>query len=288
MNKLLIFLFLLICNFHPVCSQNNGHQNKNNNEAIQQIRTSGLADIQSFQTLNRGVSNMVMTQQVGDQNKASVNQQASPGMANQSFSIQQGNSNEMNVEQIGSGNLLLGFQLGYMVSEQSRQHGNHFGYGLGNGNGNAYAYGHDNKDNESLMAGERNKLSVSQEGSNNSMMTIQQGNDNSISAEQKGTNNYLFLLQRGRNNSVTGFVQANTSENVLLDTIIQQGEGLTMNASEASKSKTHGNSFIQSGVNLSLQVNNQFSNILGGIEINQHGRDMNVVIDQSYFSFPNR
>lgn len=282
--KITFILFLFIICSNSVFSQGNGkNREKEENEAIHQIRTSGMADILSFQTQNRDVSNLVLTQQIGNQNKASVNQQAESGFGNQSYSIQQGNSNEMNVGQIGAGNLLLGFQLGYITSELGRQQGNHFGFGLENGNGNAYAYGHGSSDANSVVEGERNKLTITQEGTNNGVVAVQRGSDNTISAEQKGTNNYLLLLQKGKNNSVTGYRQENTSDKMLLETVIQEGEGLSLNTSDVSKSKPNGNTFIQSGMNLSLQVNNEFANTLGGIEINQTGRDMKVVVDQSYF-----
>lgn len=287
MKKITLILFLFAICSHSVFSQGNGkNREKEENEAMQQIRTSGMADILSFQTQNRDVSNLVLTQQIGDQNKASVNQQTEAGFGNQSYSIQQGTSNEMTIGQIGSGNLLLGFQLGYVTSELGRQQGNHYGFGLENGIGNAYAYGHGSSDANSVVEGERNKLAITQEGTNNSVISVQQGSDNTISAEQKGTNNYLLLLQKGKNNSITGYSQENTSDRVLFETVIQEGEGLSLNTTDVSKSKPNGNTFIQSGVNLSLQVNNAFANTLGGIEINQTGRDMKVVVDQSFFSFP--
>lgn len=287
MKKITFILFLFAILSNSVFGQGNGkNREKEENEAIQQIRTSGLANILSFQTQNRETSNLVLTQQIGEQNKASVNQQTEAGFGNQSYSIQQGTSNEMSIGQIGGGNLLLGFQLGYLTSELGRQQGNHFGFGLENGNGNAYAYGHRSSDANSVVEGERNKLTITQDGINNGVIAVQQGSDNTISAEQKGTNNYLLLLQKGKNNSVTGYSQENTSDKILLETIIQEGDGLSLNTSDVSKSKPNGNTFIQSGVNLSLQVNNEFANNLGGIEINQTGHDMKVVIDQSYFSFP--
>ena len=283
MKKITFFLFLFVIGTNSVFSQGNGKNwEKEENESIQQIRTSGLADILSFQTQNRETSNMVLTQQIGDQNKASVSQQAESGFGNQSYSIQQGSSNEMSIGQIGSGNLLLGFQLGYVTSELSRQQGNHYGFGLGNGN----AYGHGCSDDISVVESERNKLTITQQGTNNGVMAVQQGSDNTITAEQIGTNNYLLLYQKGKNNSVTGFSQENSSGKVLLETVIQIGEDLSLNTSDVSKSKPNGNAFMQNGVNLSLQVNNEFANTLGGIEINQTGRDMKVVVDQSFFSFP--
>lgn len=283
MKKITFILFLFLICSSSVFSQGNGkNREKEENEAIHQIRTSGMANILSFQMQNRDFSNLVLTQQIGDQNKASVNQQSEAGFGNQSFSIQQGTSNEMSIGQIGAGNSLLGFQLGYITSELGRQQGNHFGFGPENGN----AYGHGSSEANSVVEGERNKLTITQEGTNNGVVAVQQGSDNTISAEQKGTNNYLLLLQNGKNNSISGYRQENTSDRILLETVIQEGESLSLNTSDVSKSKPCGNTFIQLGVNLSLQVNNEFANTLGGIEVTQSGRDMKVIVDQSYFSLP--
>jgi hypothetical protein len=258
------------------------------NESIQQIRTSGMDNILGFQMLNHGAGNTAILQQTGNQNKAGISQQndAGPATGNLSSTVQSGNSNEMTIGQIGTRNLLIGFQLGYMATETGRNQGNHFGYGLGNGNGNAFAYGHTKGGETYWVNGEGNKLTVSQDGNNNSVMAVQEGTDNTISAEQKGSNNYLLVLQNGKNNSVTGFKQENESGQILYDTIIQNGENLSLNSTEASKAKPNGNTFTQSGINLSLDINNGFLNTMGGIAINQTGKDMKVVVDQSYFSNP--
>ena len=287
MKKIIILLFLLVFGVSSVFSQKKD-KDKEDHEIIQQIRTSGLADILGFQTQSRNTGNVAFTQQIGDWNKASVNQQAGQGsaFANQASSIQQGNSNEMTIGQIGSGNVLLGFQLGYVTSEIERNQGNHYGFGLDNGNGNAYAYGHDKGTTETIVAGDRNKLIISQDGSNNGVLAIQQGSDNSISAGQKGNNNYLLLMQQGNRNSISGYVQENQEERPNYDAIIQIGNDLTLSATDLSRSKPNGNSFRQEGENLSLQINNQFANTLGGIEIDQTGRNMKVVVDQSFFANP--
>lgn len=278
MKKIVIFLLLFSFCFYLGFGQNN--------DLIQQIRTSGMVDILSFQTPNQGISNIVLTQQIGDLNKTRVNQQTFTGssFSNQAYSIQQGNLNEITVGQIGNGNLLLGFQLGYLTSKFYQEQGTQFGFELESFTGTSF-------DNTSALpgkSGDNNKLAITQEGTNNSVMAIQQGSDNSISAGQKGTNNYLLFRQNGSNNLVTGYYQENTSGNLLFDTVIQEGEGLILNTSGVSKSKPNGNSFIQKGVNLTLEVNNQFTNTLGGIEVSQSGRDMKVIVDQSYFSFPTR
>lgn len=288
MKKVCYIFFFLILNFSTAFSQGNVMVNeKEENESIQQIKTSGLSDILSFQMQNQGVSNMTMTQQIGNWNKSSVSQQSDAGsaFANQTYSIQQGNSNEMTIGQIGSGNLLLGFQLGYITREledekKEDQYKNVLESYCTLPNDN------DGTATQSLVIGERNELKVGQNGTKNAIVAIQQGSDNKIDAEQDGTNNYLVIYQKGNKNEVIGYKQENNSSKVLAETIIQEGEGLILNTSDVSKSKPNGNSFIQKGINLTLEVNNQFTNTLGGIEVTQSGRDMKVVIDQSFFSFP--
>jgi hypothetical protein len=270
-NPIFIFFFLLIV--YPVYSQDIINSlNVGTNESIHQISTNGIADILSFQTLNRGTGSFVLIQQTGNQNTSSINQQSDPGQSNQSYAYQQGSFNEMSVGQIGSSNLLLGFQLGYLANEVNSSSGILPSISVtGAVDGG--------------QKGDGNVLEVSQEGENNGIMAVQQGNDNSILAEQKGTNNYLLILQKGTNNSVIGYIQESSSGRNF-DTIIQDGESLSLDATGVSTSKAMGNIFSQSGTNLSLQVNNGFVNSIGGIEITQTGKDMNVVVDQSYFSLP--
>lgn len=290
MKKNSFILFLLFVNFLPAFSQGNIQvSEKEECESIQQIRSSGLSDILSFQMQNQGISNMTMTQQVGNWNKSSISQQSDGGsaFANQAYSIQQGNSNEMTIGQIGSGNLLLGFQLGYLTAElEDGKKDEQFKNVLESCNPSTKEY--DDTETQLLVIGEGNELKVGQNGNKNAIVAIQQGSENSIDANQNGTNNYLVIYQKGKNNEVVGYKQENNSEKVLAETIVQEGEGLILNTSDASKSKPNGNSFIQKGINLTLEVNNQFSNTLGGIEVSQSGRDMKVVIDQSFFSFPTR
>lgn len=268
-----IFLFLLLLIVYPVYSQDIINSlNVGTNESIHQISTSAIADIQSFQTLNRGTGSFVLIRQTGNKNTSSINQQSDPGQSNQSYAYQQGNYNEMSVGQIGSSNLLLGFQLGYLANEVNSSSGILPAVSVSGAV-------------DGGQKGDGNILEVSQDGENNGIMAVQQGNDNSISAEQKGTNNFLLIHQKGTNNSVTGYIQEN-SLGRNFDTIIQEGESLSIEATGVSTSKAMGNIFSQSGINLSLQVNNGFVNTLGGIEITQTGKDMNVVVDQSYFSLP--
>lgn len=282
-----MILLLFIVNFLPAFSQGTLQVSESSdNESVQQIRISGLSDILSFQIQNQGIGNMAMAQQIGNWNKSSVNQKSDDGsaFANQAYSIQQGNTNEMTIGQIGSGNLLLGFQLGYLTKVYSQPQPNLSGLELGSFAGTSL----DNNSGLSGITGDNNKLTIVQEGTNNNVLAIQQGSGNSISAGQKGINNYLLLRQNGSKNLVTDYMQGNNSENILFDTVIQQGERLSLSATDASKSKPNGNSFIQTGENLSLQVDNQITNTMGGIAINQTGHDMKVVVDQSFFSFPMR
>ncbi|NDP22927.1 MAG: hypothetical protein GZ091_17885 [Paludibacter sp.] len=280
--KLFLMFVLLSCftGYSQVIINTTG---KETNEAIQQISTSGFKDIMSFQTLNQGNINYVLAQQTGKQNAATIHQQNSAGseMSNQSYSVQSGNSNEMTIGQMGSGNLLLGFQLGYLAIMAGSESVNELPV-----ESNTVSALLPSTSNGCFMQGNGNKMNISQTGNNNGIMSIQQGDNNTFSAVQKGNNNYLMTLQKGRNNLVTGYKQENISEGALFEKIIQIGDNLSLKTDEFSLSKTTGNTFTQTGSNLSLDVNNSLLNSVGGIEINQTGNDMKVVVDQSYFSFP--
>ena len=287
MKKTTLYIALLlqlnVCIFAQQTINNSSSQT---NEVIQQIHNSGIDNIMKFQAINQGLSNYVMAQQTGDQNKTSIHQQNGmlSDISNQAYSIQTGNCNELNIQQIGSGNLLLGYQLGYLYSHIGNNHeiqANTENKGL-NLTVNA------NDANSYLIEGERNKISISQNGSRNGLMAVQQGTDNTISAEQIGKNNNLISLQNGTNNKVIAYKQENYTEHALYDKIIQQGENISLETSGFSNSTIKGNTYIQSGSNLFLHVNNELSNSVGGIEINQKGSEMKVLIDQSYFSFPLR
>lgn len=258
-------------------------QINHDDEKIQQIRSTGLSDILTFQTLNQGQSNVVMATQLGNWNKSVVDQQAAGGSnyANQVYSLQQGTNNEMNIGQIGEGNLLLGFQLGYISSELDEK-------GKIKYPQNVLECCTSDLGDQSLVQGVGNALKVTQRGDKNAVVAIQQGSENSIEASQDGLNNYLVIYQKGNKNEVVGFRQENNSEKELAETIIQEGDGLILNSTDASKSKPNGNSFIQKGINLSIELNNQFTNALGGIEVSQSGKDMKVVIDQSFFPLLSR
>ncbi|MGV8095688.1 MAG: hypothetical protein AB2L24_27880 [Mangrovibacterium sp.] len=251
------------------------------NELILQISANTPGKFQSFQTLNQDLGNFVLTQQIGTSNKSNIDQDhgTCSGLTNYSVNVQIGNLNDLTIEQTGSGNLFVGFQFGNPVNWLSRALAE-FDLGFGNA-----SLEENMGDYNGIFTGEGNKVIASQEGMNNTLIAVQQGNDNFISAVQKGVCNYLIILQKGAYNSVTGYEQGNASESILADKITQEGENLTISSTGISGPKVGGNTFAQSGTNLSLRVNQDFINDTGGMEIRQTGRDMNVVVQQSYFLF---
>ena len=287
MKTAILYLIIVLLNCFPGYSQEiiniPGMQI---NEAIHQISASGINDIQNFQSLNQGIGNCVLTQQIGNLNKATVNQQKelSAETGNQSFTAQYGNVNELTIEQIGSGNLMLGFQMGSHTSLTGSLNDSPMGVE----NGSIFTSVSPLEGNGYVVEGERNKMIVSQNGNNNGVMAVQQGTDNILSAEQTGNNNYLLALQQGSHNSVTDYKQTNKSDQISLDKIVQVGDYLSLKADGASTYKPTGNTFMQTGSNLSLEVNSSLLNTAGGVQINQTGKDMKIIVDQSYFSFPLR
>lgn len=284
MKKATFYLILLLINYLTCNSQEIiSNYGLDPNEAIQQIQTSGIDNIMSFQALNQGFSNYVLIQQTGNENKAGISQQNDVGssMGNQSYAVQTGTSNELTLGQIGAGNLLLGFQLGYLatLAESSQESQT----GVDNITVSALL---SNVGNGSQTGGVGNKLNISQEGNNNGVTAVQQGSNNTITAAQKGKNNYLSALQNGTNNLVAGYKQENVSEQTLFDTIIQIGDKLSLTTDGVANSTPAVNRFTQTGTNLSLQLSSSLLNTGAGVEVNQTGHDMKVVVDQSYFSFP--
>ena len=284
MKKHILYLIPLLLNCFFAYSQLliNDSQLKTN-EAIQQIGTPCMDNILSFQTLNQGISNFVLSRQMGNHNTANINQHNEAGStySNRSYSVQSGNSNDLTIGQIGSGNLLLGFQLGYLNTTPTLLLS-----GSKQGNALTFLTPTTNEANGYAMEGVENKLTVSQSGNNNGVLAVQQGIGNTLWAEQTGNNNYLMALQKGTNNTVSGYKQENQSEEILMETIIQIGENISLKTQDASLSKPTGNTFTQTGTNLSLELNNGLLNTAGGVEITQTGHDMKVVMDQSLFSFP--
>ena len=282
MKKLLLYVLFLISNSLQGYSQEIMNvTGPDTNEAIQQITLPGINDILGFQTLNRNTGNYVSLQQSGNQNTTNINQQSgvSTEMTNQAYTAQSGNSNELTLGQIGSGNLLLGFQLGYMATLTGSQQTNQTVIPTG------YVFTAGSLIADNAPEGEGNKMTITQSGNNNGVMAVQQGSYNTLSAEQTGNNNYLLALQKGSNNTIDDYKQANKSDQVLYDRIVQTGDYLTLKSDIASSSGA-GNTFLQTGTHLSLEMNSDLINSPGGIQINQTGKDMKVVINQSYFSFP--
>ncbi|MDD4968611.1 MAG: curlin repeat-containing protein [Paludibacter sp.] len=279
---LLLVLFIPLSGFSQDIIKNT---EKVANKSIQQIHLPGIDDLLAIQNLSQNVNNYVQIQQTGNGNSASITQQNGTAfdMSNQSFTVQSGNSNELTLGQIGSGNLLLGFQLDY-VSKVPVQKKNKL---PGFTNSLLFTNSKPTDENDYLVEGERNKMTITQDGTNNGVMVVQQGSDNTISADQKGNNNYLLAWQKGSNNSITDYKQANDDSNQnLYDRVIQIGDNLSFKSVEVSKTSLTGNTFMQTGTNLALELNSDLINSAGGIEVKQTGKDMKIVIDQSYFSFP--
>jgi len=285
MKKISILIFILLSILPGYTQAIVNNPGTSTNDGIRQIKLAGIEDIMSYQTANQTASNYVSIQQTGNQNKANIHQQQGSGfdMSNQSYTIQSGNSNELTLGQIGSGNVMLGFQLNYLATLNPE---NQKDYQTGMAINNVLTGVTSNETNGYVVEGERNKMSIIQNGNNNGVMAVQQGSDNTISAEQTGNNNYLLTLQKGTNNSLTGYKQENGSDQILYDRVIQIGDNLTLKSDEVSKSSVNGNTFMQTGTNLSLEINSNLINTAGGMEVKQTGRDMKVVIDQSYFLFP--
>jgi hypothetical protein len=284
MKKFTFFLILLLIN-HLSCNSQETINNSGlvTNEAIQQIQTLGIDNIMNFQALNQGFSNYALIQQTGNQNNTSISQQNNAGfsMNNKSYIVQTGTSNGLNVVQVGTGNLLLGFQLGYIAPLAENQQGSQSR--TYNSNVSALIQ---NAESAIQSGGEDNKIIISQNGINNGVSAIQLGSYNTITAEQKGNNNYLSALQNGTNNSVTNYKQGNESEQVLFDTIIQIGDNLNLTTDGVANSTPAVNKFTQTGTNLSFQLTTSLLNTGTGVEINQIGHDMKVIVDQSYFLYP--
>jgi hypothetical protein len=259
------------------------------NDQIQQISASGISSILALQDLNYGLNNKAIELQNGNENSVVVKQTADPTAAlpNQSYNYQLGNHNSLSLDQTGGGNILLSFQFGYLTEESFRRSVTAYGLNLNP----LYGEGKKIKPDKKLYnlgSGEGNKIEVSQDGSNNGILAVQEGDDNLISAGQKGINNYLLVIQKGNENSVTGYNQENTTEQNLYDSIIQQGDNLSITTDGVARNTPIENIFCQTGTNLSIDVHNEFLNSSKGLEVVQKGRDMKIVIDQSYFPNPLR
>lgn len=136
--------------------------------------------------------------------------------------------------------------------------------------------------------GNGNLVSITQLGYDNRVMTVQQGSCNMLSLTQIGYNNGFFAWQVGDYNWIDGYRQQNYSENSLFDKLVQVGEFLHFDARGLEGSGWSENRVTQIGSNLSFRINAVLPGSGDGIKVNQTGRDMRVVIEQSYFSFPLR
>lgn len=136
--------------------------------------------------------------------------------------------------------------------------------------------------------GNGNLVSITQLGYNNRVLTVQQGSCNMLSLTQIGYNNGLVAWQVGESNWIDGYTQQNYSENSLCDRLVQVGEFLHFDARGLAGSGWSENRVTQIGNNLSFQINAVLPGSGEGIKVTQTGKDMRVVIEQSYFSFPLR
>lgn len=270
---LLLLGFSLCANAQQIIN----NEDASNIEAIQQISVSDMDMFLSIQSWNNVAANMTVSIQIGNYNKLTINQRNGDEMniANKAFTTQIGNSNELTLEQIGSYNVLLAYQTEHSstVNDPNKM----IEHSPTKVNMNADL-------NQGF--GQGNKLDIVQEGADNVVLSFQEGSYNTISAKQLGSKNYLMALQRGTNNSVSGFTQENQTADVLMDVIVQVGDNLEFKTKDFAKSKTHGNSISQAGINLSLELSNGMLNNRGGLEVAQKGNDMKVIVDQSFFAFP--
>ena len=251
--------------------------------SIQQIGSTEIIDVLSIQNANPTFRNMANIQQLGNNNTASINQSATNEFAdpNQAQLFQDGSQNMADITQKGGNNQLLTYQLGYLSTKFDQSNTvpvletltSYFP--LIN-----YVFG-------DLSTAENNTVICSQEGSSNGLLTLQVGTDNYISATQTGQNNYLVATQIGQSNHLVDFKQENqSSSEFLLESVTQLGRNNLIEFSGTINGQIYGNSYAQSGDNLAIKLNTSLISSIGGMNITQTGHDMNVVIDQSYFSFP--
>lgn len=244
---------------------------------IQQVNSSEFLSTQSVQLESLDISSIT---QLGNYNTAHLIQTKKGDVfsfPNSSNSFQQGDFNLADVIQKGNENVLLSFQLGYLT----------------NGLLTLYTYQPDaqlqnmlsfSTSSSLFTAGINNTLYSSQEGKSNEILVIQQGSSNYIDVEQLGNENLLIINQVGMNNRVENFKQNNIDGKI--DVISQIGDNNTFNSVNGSIVNFYENNYTQEGSNLSLTINNSNLTSLGAIKVNQTGHDMNIVIDQSYFSYP--
>ena len=276
MKKLIFYILFFLFNYFPAeCQDVINNSGLQINLNMLQLSNPGIDNVLGFQMLNQGIDNSVTSFQIGNYNVLSINQEKdnSIGSSNQSFTHQIGNSNELSLNQKGSGNLLVNYQVGN-TSETEKMLKNELS-DIKKSSFPAFEI------NSALATGEANKMDIAQSGNSNIILAIQEGSNNSFSGEQKGQNNNLYLLQKGMNNNVSGFVQANESESILYDKVIQIGDNLNLNTTGSSIDRKSGNTYIQTGTNLSFQLTNTQFNPAGGVEVTMTGNNMKIIIDQT-------
>jgi len=275
-------ILIVIMNIWAINSQVTTGNEPRADRGMHQIRIVDAGNITKFQACNIGLNNYVLLWQTGVQNSVSIKQNSgtTSKLGNESYNNQTGNFNELTVEQIGNGNTVFSSQVG--------------NYAIKNTDYLLYKIDVEKQNNaiskqmfNTIWAeGEHNKLNLEQKGEDNLVYSVQQGTDNSISAKQTNNQNILLIIQKGTGNEVNNYNQQNKSAHKLYDKIIQMGESNYLDYNEVSTGAIQGNTFTQIGNKLSVELNNGMMNSPGGIDVNQKGKEMNVIIDQSFFSFP--
>lgn len=247
---------------------------------INQINSDEFGEFSTAESLQVNSLSISSITQVGNNNSAKLSQTREGNLyslSNSAHSFQQGDFNLFDITQKGNEHVLLSFQLGYLISGT---------YSIGSNQLNVPSQNllsFTTTTNNKFTAGTNNALYSIQEGKSNNILSIQQGNDNYLDLEQSGNDNFLVVQQVGNSNRVEDFKQASIEGS--FDIITQVGDNNTFSMMNESIGGLSENSYTQEGSNLSLTINNSFLS-QGGITVNQTGRDMNIVIDQSYFTSP--
>lgn len=264
-------VLIVVCLFHVLYTKG-----QINIQQISSLEFVGFTSIQSFQVRPTDISSIT---QLGNYNSAKLSQTKEGDLfsfSNSSNSFQQGDFNLTDITQKGNENVLLSFQLGYLASSLYSMSNNDLVAPIQN------KLSFTTTSNNLFSAGTNNILYSSQEGKSNEILAIQQGSDNYIEVEQSGNENFLIVQQVGTNNRVESFKQ--NSVYGAMGVISQVGDNNAINNLTESVN-TNRSDYTQEGSNLSLTINNTLPS-LDGIKVSQTGNDMNIVIDQSYFSFP--
>lgn len=248
---------------------------------INQITTDGMGDYTTAQSLQINPLFVSSISQIGNNNSVKLSQTIEGDIysfPNSANSFQQGDFNLAEITQRGNENVLLSFQLGYLISGLFSTSNNQ----LEAPSQNMLSFSATT--NNQFATGKNNTLYSVQEGKSNNILAIQQGDDNYIDVEQSGNDNILIARQVGNSNKVEDFKQ--NSIDGSFDVITQLGDNNTLNFLNESTGVLAENAYSQEGTNLSLTISNNTFSAPGGIIVNQTGRDMKIIIDQSYFSFP--